>query len=74
MPLSVACKYLGVLQHEEIQHKESKLALEQEFFKRTKLLLKSALYSRFLVRVINEYVAPVLHYSGEVLNWTVMEL
>ena len=45
-----------------------------EYFRRLKLLLKSKLYSRNLIKAINAWAVAVVRYSASVVGWTAKEL
>ncbi|KAL0870860.1 hypothetical protein ABMA27_004702 [Loxostege sticticalis] len=67
-------KYLGYNQDRQIQYKDTKLKLQQQFKHRLNSICKSQLYSRNLVKAINSYAIPILTYSFGIINWTQTEL
>ena len=66
-------KYLGVLETDVILHKKMKELTSNEYFRRIKLLLKSALTSKNLIQAMNTWAIPVIRYGAGILNWTLTE-
>ena len=46
-------KYLGIIQDDQIRHREMKEKLEEEYLRRVKKLVKSKLYSKNMIDTIN---------------------
>ncbi|KAL0810623.1 hypothetical protein ABMA28_010737 [Loxostege sticticalis] len=67
-------KYLGYNQARQIQYKDTKTKLLQQFKHRLNSICKSQLYSRNLVKAINSYAIPILTYSFGIINWTQTDL
>lgn len=67
-------KYLGMQQHKMIDHTHIKEYLTNEFVKRLKSVLKSALNSRNITMAINTYVIPTITYSLGTIKWSNTDL
>ncbi|KAJ7335694.1 hypothetical protein JRQ81_013635 [Phrynocephalus forsythii] len=67
-------KYLGVLQADNIKHKEVKNKVSQEYIRRVGKILKSKLNGKISIQAINTWAVPVLRYIAGVINWTQGEL
>ena len=67
-------KYLGILQNDMVMETQMKGKVKGEYFRRLKLLLKSKLYSRNLIKAINAWAVAVVRYSASVVGWTAKEL
>ena len=67
-------KYLGILEANNILHKEMKKLVTLEYLRRTKKILKAQLHGRFCVQAINTWAGPVVGYGAGILNWTAEEL
>lgn len=67
-------KYLGVKQARRIDHASVKNDLKIEFAKRVRLLFKTGLNSRNLMKAINTYAIPILSYSFGVIKWSNTEI
>ncbi|KAL0840474.1 hypothetical protein ABMA28_015720 [Loxostege sticticalis] len=67
-------KYLGYNQAKQIQYKDTKIKLVQQFKHRLNSLMKSQLYSRNLTKAINTFAVPILTYSFGIINWTKTDL
>ena len=59
-------KYLGILEADTIKQVEMKDRIQEEYFRRTRKLLKTKLSSTWSV--------PLVRYSGPFLKWTRDEL
>ena len=57
-------KYLGILETDNILHKEMKSKVSTEYYRRVKKVLKSRLHGRFAFRAINTWAVPVLRYGA----------
>ncbi|KAL1448670.1 hypothetical protein WDU94_005640 [Cyamophila willieti] len=67
-------KYLGYQQHTQLNTKKIKEILEHSFHQRLKLILKSQVNSKNMVKAINTYAVPILIYSFGVIRWSNTEL
>ena len=67
-------KYLGVDESDNIQHSKMKDKLKKEYFRRTRMILRSQLNARNKTTAINSLSVPVLTYSFNIVNWTVTDL
>ena len=67
-------KYLGILEADTIKQVEMKEKIKKEYFRRTRKLLETKLYSRNVIKVINTWAVPLIRYSGPFLKWTREEL
>ena len=67
-------KYLGVLQHSDIKHKEMKLLIKDEYLRRVKAVAKSKLFAKNLFMSINSWAVSVVRYSAGVVDWREKEL
>lgn len=67
-------KYLGILELDDIMHKEMKEKVKTTYLKRLKLILKSKLNSRNLINAINTWAVSVVRYSAGIVNWTKDEI
>jgi len=63
-------KYLGFYQNRLIQHSSIKAELKEKFEQRLKLILKTKLNSKNLIRAVNSFVMPVVSYSLGIINWS----
>ena len=67
-------KYLGLLQIDEVQEKEMKRNVSNEYKRRVRKILGTKLNGDNIIKGINSWVIPVLRYSAAFLNWTKTEL
>ena len=67
-------KYLGILQSDTVIEKQIKGKVKGKYFRRLKLLLKSKLSSRNLIKAINSWAVAIVRYSAGVIGWTAKEL
>ena len=67
-------KYLGVLEAEDIMEKVMKDRLKGEYYRRTKLLVRSKLYGGNMVKGINAWAVSVIRYTAGIINWSKKEL
>ena len=61
-------KYLGILELDDIMHKEMKEKVKTTYLKRLKLVLKSKLNSTNLINAINTWAVAVVPYSPGIGN------
>ena len=62
-------KYLGILEFDNILTEEMKKKIQETYFKRMKLLLKSKLNSRNLFLAINSWAVAVVRYAACIIKW-----
>ena len=67
-------KYLGILQADDLQKKEMKIKVFNEYKRRVRKIVKTKLNGRNIVKGINTWAIPVLRYSAPFLSWTKTEL
>ena len=67
-------KYLGILQADDLQKKEMKIKVLNEYKRRVRKIVKTKLNGRNIVKGINTWAIPVLRYSAPFLSWTKTEL
>jgi len=67
-------KYLGIEEHEGIQHKNMKRNLTKEYYRRIKGLLKTELNAKNKIMAITTLAVPVIQYSFGIIKWTKAEI
>ena len=67
-------KYLGILESDNIMHKEMKDKIRSEYFRRLKVLVKSKLYANNLFKAINTWAVSIVRYGAGIINWSKKEL
>ena len=67
-------KYLGILQIDEVQEKETKRNVSNEYKRRVRKILETKLNGGNIIKGINSWAIPVLRYSAAFINWTKTEL
>ena len=67
-------KYLRILKADTIKQEEMREKIKKEYFRRTRKLLETKLYTRNLIKGINTWTDPFVKYSGLFLKWTREEL
>ena len=67
-------KYLGILQFDDIKHKEVKEKLKKEYVRRVRKILKSHLNGGNVIQAINARAVSIIRYSAGILDWTKLEL
>ena len=68
------CKYLCILESNNILYKEMKSKVTTEYYRRVKKILRAQLHGRFAFKVINTWAVPVLRYGAVIINWRIDEL
>ena len=63
-----------ILEADTIKQAEMKEKIQKEYFRRTRKLLETKLYSRNFIKGINTWAVPLIRYSGPFLKWTRDEL
>ena len=61
-------KYLGVLESDDVLHRECKERLRCEYVRRAKKCLKSKLNGGNMIKAINIWAVSLMRYSGESLT------
>jgi len=64
-----ACKYLGIEENFDIQHKNEKDKLKKEYLRRLRLVLGTELSAKNKIQAIGSLAIPVLRYSFGIVNW-----
>ena len=67
-------KYLGILQADDIKHKQVKKKTLSEYNKRVRKILKSKLNGGNIIKAINSWAVPVVRYTAGIIDWTQTEL
>ena len=62
------CKYLGILEVDNIKHQQMKSQLEKEYVRRLRKILKSKLNSGNLVTAINTQAVSLVRYEAGVIE------
>ena len=64
-------KYLGILEADTVKQGVMEDQIQKEYLRRTRKLLKTKLFSRNLIKKINNWAVPLVRYSGPEINkWT----
>ena len=63
-------KYLGILQADNIKHKQVKKKALSEYNKQVKKLLKSKLYGGNIIKAFNSWAILVVRYTAGIISWT----
>ena len=63
-------KYLGILQADDIKHKQVKKKTLSEYNKRVRKILKSKLNGGNIIKAINSWAVPVVRYTAGIIDWT----
>ena len=63
-----AYKYLGIEESFDIQHKNEKEKLRQEYLRRLRLVLGTELSAKNKIQAIGSLAVPVLRYSFGIIN------
>ena len=66
--------YLSIIELDEIKELEMKIKVTAEYKRRLRLILKSKLNGKNKIEAINTWVAALLRYGAEIINWKVDEL
>ena len=67
-------KYLGIEESFDIQHKNEKEKLKNEYLRRLRLVLGTELYAKNKIQAIGSLAVPVLRYESGNVNWHQEEL
>lgn len=69
-----AYKYLGVEEHDGVQHKKMKTKLKSEYYRRIRQIMKTELNARNKITAISSLAVPVIQYSFGIIKWTKAEI
>jgi hypothetical protein len=69
-----ACKYLGIEESHDREHKNEKERLKKEYLRRLRLVWNTELSAKNKIQVVGELAVPVLRYSFGIINWRQEEL
>ena len=69
-----ACKYLGIEESFNIQHKNEKEKLKKEYLRRFRIVLGTELSAKNEIQAIGSLAVRVLRYSFGIINWHQEEL
>ena len=61
-------KYLGILETDNIKQEKMKEKIKKKYFRRTRKLLETKLYSINLIKGIYTLAVPLVRYSGPFLK------
>ena len=67
-------KYLDIEESFDIQHKNEKEKLKEEYLRRLRLVLSTELSAKIKIQAIGSLTVPVLRYSFGIINWHQEEL
>ena len=67
-------KYLRILEYDRVKEQEMKNNFRNEYFRRTKLILKSKLNGGNNIMALNTWVVSILRYSAGIRKWNKNEL
>ena len=62
-------KYLRILEYDRVKEQEMKDKFRNEYFRRTKLILKSKLNGRNKIMALNTWAVSILRYGAGILKW-----
>ena len=62
----VGYKYLGILKYDKVKEKQMKFEFRNEYFRRTKLILKSQLNGRKKIMMLNNWAVFIMGFGGEI--------
>ena len=67
-------KYLRILEYDRVKEQEMKSNFRNEYFRRTKLILKSKLNGGNNIMALNTWAVSILRYSAGIRKWNKNEL
>ena len=67
-------KYLRTLEYDNVKEQEMKDKFRNEYFRRTKLILKGKLNGRNKIMALNTWAVSILRYGAGILKWNKSEL
>ena len=65
-----ACKYLGILEADDIMHTEMDNKIQNEYYWRVRKLTPPKLNGGKTIWAINSRAVSLVRYSAEILKWT----
>ena len=68
------CKYLGVMEADQVLGKKMKECLKKEYKRRVKKILKSKLNGGNMITAINTWAVSMMRYTAPFVNWRKDEL
>ena len=74
LSLEESYKYLGVLQAENVKHRQVKKQTSAEYTNRVRKILKSKLNGKSTIQAINDWAVPVIRCTVVIVDWTITEL
>jgi hypothetical protein len=69
LELMKACKYLGVEESHNIEHKNEKEKMTKEYVRRLRLILNTELSAKNKMQAIGSLAVPVRRYSSGIIDW-----
>ena len=63
------CKYLEILEFDSVREKNMIRNFQSEYFRRSKLVMKSRLNGRNKLKALNTWAISLLRYGAGILNW-----
>ena len=60
-------KYLGILEYDKVKEKEMKTEFVREYKRRLRLILKSKLNRKNIIKTINSWAVAIMRYGAGVL-------
>ena len=69
-----SCKYLGVLEADDLNRSEMKEIIKKEYKRRVRKVLETKLNGHKLIKAINTWAVAVIRYSAPFLDWNKDEL
>ena len=67
-------KYLGILEYDRVKEQGMKDKFRNEYFRRSKLILKSKLNGRNKIMAVNTWAVSILRYGAGILRWNKKEI
>ena len=67
-------KYLGILEDDQVKHKEMKKQIEGEYFSRVRKVLRSKLNAGNMIKAVNTWAVSLVRYAAGVVDWNQNEL
>ena len=67
-------KYLGILEADEMKHKEMKENVKKEYLRRIRKVLESKLNGGNVIMAMNTWAVSLVRYSAAFIEWTGTEL
>ena len=67
-------KYLGIEEGDGIQHNRMKEKIRKEYYRRTRLVLRTELNAKNRIQALNALAVPVVTYSFNIVNWNLSDI